>query len=99
MTRKHNNMLINSGVQTYPQHTKEETVRWLALAALALIAFAGSMTIDPTNANAIVCAPGFYRAGCVGPYGGVVVRRPYVRPYYGGAVERGRPWRAARLPS
>jgi hypothetical protein len=60
-------------------------MRPLLLAALAVLSFVATMTYRPADANAMVCARGFYRAGCVGPYGGVVVRRPYygVRPYYG----------------
>jgi hypothetical protein len=33
-------------------------------------------TIFAADANAAVCARGVYRAGCVGPNGAVVVRRP-----------------------
>ena len=60
-------------------------MRLFVLAALTLTAFTGFMTVAPTDANAIVCARGIYRAGCVGPYGGAVVRRPYygARRYYG----------------
>jgi hypothetical protein len=29
------------------------------------------------RAEAVVCARGVYRAGCVGPHGAVVVRRPH----------------------
>jgi hypothetical protein len=52
----------------------------LGLAALLLAA-----TIP--RADAVVCARGIYRAGCVGPRGGVAVRRPIHR--YHGCV-----WRA-----
>jgi hypothetical protein len=34
------------------------------------------------RAEAVVCARGMYRAGCVGPRGAVVVRRPYVHHYH-----------------
>jgi hypothetical protein len=51
-------------------------MRMLVLAALAITAFAATMTIDRTDANAVVCARGVYRAGCVGPHGAVVVHRP-----------------------
>jgi len=33
-----------------------------------------------SEANAIVCARGVYRAGCAGPNGAVVARRPVVAP-------------------
>ncbi len=36
-----------------------------------------------SEANAAVCARGVYRAGCAGPRGAVVARRPY--GYYGRA--------------
>ena len=36
------------------------------------------------HANAVVCAKGVYRAGCVGPNGAAVVRRPPVAPVYRG---------------
>ena len=48
-------------------------MRLLVLAALTLTAFAGSMTIGPTDANAVVCARGVARAGCVGAHGAAVV--------------------------
>ena len=57
-------------------------MRSIAIAALAAITFVTSMLIGYAPANAVVCARGVYRAGCVGPYGGAVVRRPYYHPYY-----------------
>jgi hypothetical protein len=45
----------------------------LVLAMLALAA-----AIAPDEANAVVCARGVVRAGCAGPNGAVVVRRPVV---------------------
>ncbi|XBO41771.1 hypothetical protein ABEG18_14535 [Alsobacter sp. KACC 23698] len=42
----------------------------------------GSVLILPattTEAGAVTCARGYYRAGCVGPRGAVVARRPPVR--------------------
>jgi len=48
----------------------------LALATLMLAA----MSV-PHEAGAVACAAGVYRAGCAGPNGAAVVRRP---PYYGG---------------
>jgi hypothetical protein len=42
---------------------------------------AGSfMALSSVESAAVVCARGVFRAGCVGPHGAVVVRRPYVRP-------------------
>jgi len=43
---------------------------------LAMLAFASA--IAPNEASAVVCARGVYRAGCAGPNGAVVVRKPVV---------------------
>jgi hypothetical protein len=50
----------------------------LLIAALV----AGSIPLMATESEAVVCARGVYRAGCVGPNGAVGVRRGY----YGGAA-------------
>lgn len=71
---------IDLGICRFKPHTKEATMRLFALAALAIAAFVATMTIDRTDANAVVCARGPYRAGCVGARGAVVVH-PYVHPY------------------
>ena len=43
----------------------------------------------PTDANAVVCAKGVYRAGCAGPHGAVVATRPVVaRPIAARCVYR-----------
>jgi hypothetical protein len=44
-----------------------------ALVVLSL--FGGLIALSATEASAVVCARGIYRAGCVGPYGAVGVRR------------------------
>ena len=46
-----------------------------AIAFLGILAFIGP-------AHAASCANGVYRAGCVGPNGAAVVRKPY--PYHSG---------------
>jgi hypothetical protein len=46
----------------------------LAAAMLGL----GALAV-PTEANAVVCARGVVRAGCVGPNGAAVARRPVPR--------------------
>lgn len=51
-------------------------MRSLLLVASALFAFAATMTVDSTDANAVVCARGGVRAGCAGPNAAVVVRKP-----------------------
>jgi hypothetical protein len=51
-------------------------MRSLLLLAFAVLAFGATMTFESTDANALVCARGVYRAGCAGYRGGVVVRRP-----------------------
>ena len=53
-------------------------MRAFLLTASALFAFAATMTFEATDANAVVCARGVYRAGCAGYRGAVVVRKPVV---------------------
>ncbi len=43
----------------------------IAVCALAIVSPAGAVT----------CANGVYRAGCAGPNGAAVVRKPYATPY------------------
>lgn len=49
----------------------------------ALVLAAGMLGLGalavPTEANAVVCARGVVRAGCIGPNGAVVARRPVPR--------------------
>jgi hypothetical protein len=59
-------------------------MRSLLLATLAAVSFTTTMTYGAPDANAVVCARGIYRAGCVGAAGGVAVRGAY-----GGAAVRG----------
>jgi len=49
-------------------------MRAIFLAAIAITAFSTTMTFKTTNANAVVCAKGVYRAGCVAPGRAAVVR-------------------------
>ena len=51
-------------------------MRAFLLIAIALLAFATTMTFKAADANAVVCARGVYRAGCAGPNAAVVVRKP-----------------------
>jgi len=52
-------------------------MRFVVLVGLAMTAFAATLTYDATDANAIVCARGVVRAGCVRAGGAaVVVPRP-----------------------
>lgn len=57
--------------------------RLMAMAnfAVAFIIVLSGLTATH-QANAVVCAKGVYRAGCVGPNGAAVVRRPPVAPGY-----------------
>jgi hypothetical protein len=57
----------------------------LILLALALGAW---ITTYATEASAVMCAKGVYRAGCVGPRGAVVGNRA-IYPRYGATVVRG----------
>ncbi|WP_284313754.1 hypothetical protein [Labrys miyagiensis] len=43
---------------------------------ITLCLAASAATFAPTSANAVVCARGVVRAGCAGPRGAVVVRKP-----------------------
>lgn len=53
-------------------------MRLFLLTASAIVAFAATMTVETTDANAVVCARGVNRAGCASARGAVVVRRPPV---------------------
>ena len=53
-------------------------MRSFLLIAAAVLAFSGTMVVETTDANAVVCARGVDRAGCAGARGAVVVRRPAV---------------------
>ena len=53
-------------------------MRFLLIIASALFAFGATMTLESTTASAVVCADGVVRAGCAGPRGAVVVRKPAV---------------------
>jgi len=50
-------------------------MRFLVLAAFAIATFAATMTVNRTDANAVVCARGVHRIGCVGPNGAAVAHR------------------------
>ncbi len=51
-------------------------MRKLLLAATAFVVLAATMTFESRTASAGVCADGMVRAGCAGPNGAVVVRKP-----------------------
>ena len=51
-------------------------MRLLLLAGAALLAFSATLTLESRTASAVVCADGVVRAGCAGPRGAVVVRKP-----------------------
>jgi hypothetical protein len=51
-------------------------MRSLLLAGATLLAFATLLILQSSTASAVVCARGVYRAGCAGPNGAVVVRKP-----------------------
>ena len=50
-------------------------MRIIIIALIATATFATTMFISGTDADAVVCRRGFWRAGCVEPHGAVVVRR------------------------
>jgi hypothetical protein len=43
---------------------------------ISLLLMGGFVALSTMEANAVVCAAGVYRAGCVGVRGAAVVRRP-----------------------
>jgi len=45
---------------------------------ISLMLAGGFIAVSSLEASAVVCARGVYRAGCVGPAGAAVVRRPVV---------------------
>jgi hypothetical protein len=47
---------------------------------IPLLLVGGFVALSTMEASAVVCARGVYRAGCVGPRGAAVVRRPVARP-------------------
>ena len=52
-------------------------MKYLVFASLGLFA----LLISITDASAVVCAKGVYRAGCAGPNGAVVAHRGYRGTY------------------
>lgn len=62
-------------------------MKYLAALSIGLFTFLAGWTFQPSQAEAFVCARGVYRAGCVGPRGVAVVRRP--AHYRGGYAYRG----------
>jgi hypothetical protein len=56
-------------------------MRLFAIAALTVATFVSTLLVGHTQANAVVCARGVYRAGCVGPHGAVVVHRHHYYRY------------------
>ena len=51
-------------------------MRSLLMISAAVLTFAATLALEPADANAVVCARGVARAGCAGPNGAVVVRKP-----------------------
>jgi hypothetical protein len=51
---------------------------WLIILAAGGL-WGASLIFASSEAEAVVCARGVYRAGCAGPRGAVVTRRPAVR--------------------
>jgi len=53
---------------------------------IPLLLVGGFVALTTTEANAVVCARGVYRAGCVSAGGAAVVARPVARPVARAAV-------------
>jgi hypothetical protein len=60
------------------RNIREQNMRKFLVFASVVAAFAATMTAETTDANAVTCVAGVYRAGCVGPRGAVVVAHPPV---------------------
>jgi hypothetical protein len=71
-------------------------MRKTGLAALTLLGLLAALP----SAHAAACANGVYRAGCAGPNGAAVVRKPYAYPqgYYHGRYYRPPPVSCASGP-
>jgi len=63
-------------------------LRMTITAAAAAVALVGVFISFVPEADAIVCARGVYRAGCVGPRGAVVGHGGYGGVYRGGVYRR-----------
>ncbi len=50
-------------------------------ALLVLGLLGGFLALLPTEAGAVTCARGVYRAGCAGPRGAVITHRPVTVPH------------------
>jgi hypothetical protein len=86
MFRSVQTAFIPGGARTPSKSIAEENMKLIASSLLVL----GLLAVQVSEANAVVCARGVYRAGCAGPHGAVGVHRPYgyggaavVRPAYG----------------
>ena len=53
-------------------------MRAFVLVPLAAFSFAATLTFDSRDSNAVVCARGVARAGCVSARGAAVVAKPVV---------------------
>ncbi|QHO73447.1 hypothetical protein ACH79_13065 [Bradyrhizobium sp. CCBAU 051011] len=51
-------------------------MRYSLIIASAFLALGATLSFTSIEANAAVCADGVVRAGCAGPRGAVVVRKP-----------------------
>jgi hypothetical protein len=61
---------------TSAQHTGVvDMIRGIKYLALAVMVVAGALAVAPQS-HAAACANGMYRAGCVGPNGALMVRKP-----------------------
>ena len=60
--------------QSRRNSAREPTMRAILVAAIAVATFSTTMTVKTTDANAVVCAKGVYRAGCVAPARAAAVR-------------------------
>jgi hypothetical protein len=57
---------------------EEFMMRFAVSTTIGVFILAATLFFAASDANAVVCARGVYRAGCAGPAGAVVVRKPRV---------------------
>src|SRR5262249_56042694 len=63
----------------FPPRAWRDTIRLLAVADLAIETLASTLLIAHSEAKAVVCARGPWRAGCSGPRGASIVRHTAFR--------------------
>jgi hypothetical protein len=77
-------VLLGRSVGVQKSNSWRRAMKIIASSLLVL----GLLAVQASEANAVVCARGVYRAGCAGPRGAVVAHRPYGYGYHRAAIVR-----------